>query len=53
MPPAARVTDQTAHGQALSPGIGSLNVLTGFKPAWRALPASVASAVESVSNAIS
>ena len=52
MPPAARINDQTAHGQALMPGIGSLNVLIGNQPAWRALPASVASAVESVSNAI-
>ena len=52
MPPAARVTDQTSHGTPLTPGIGSLTVSIGFKPAWRALPVSVASAVESVSNAV-
>ena len=52
MPPAARVNDQTAHGQALMPGIGSTNVLIRFQPAWRALPAGVAASVESVSGAI-
>ena len=35
--PAARVTDQTAHGTPLSPGPGSTNVLIGGLPAWRAL----------------
>lgn len=34
--PAARVTDQTAHGTPLSPGPGSANVLIGGLPAWRA-----------------
>lgn len=36
MPPAARVGDPTAHGTPLSPGPGSLNVLIGGMPAWRA-----------------
>lgn len=35
MPPAARATDQTAHGTPL-PGPGSPNVLIGGLPAWRA-----------------
>src|SRR5258705_2772525 len=34
--PAARVGDQTSHGTPLAPGPGSLNVLIGSKPAWRA-----------------
>ena len=33
---AARVGDLTSHGTPLSPGIGSVNVLIGGKPAWRA-----------------
>ena len=36
MPPAARVGDVTSHGTPLSPGPGSLNVLIGGSPAWRA-----------------
>ena len=36
MPFAARVGDPTAHGTPLSPGPGSLNVLIGGMPAWRA-----------------
>lgn len=36
MPPAARVGDQTSHGTPLSPGPGSVNVLIGGMPAWRA-----------------
>ncbi|WIV66072.1 PAAR domain-containing protein [Natrialbaceae archaeon AArc-T1-2] len=35
MPPAARVTDATAHGSPLS-GPGSPNVLIEGLPAWRA-----------------
>lgn len=35
MPPAARVTDQTAHGTPLT-GTGSATVLVGGLPAWRA-----------------
>jgi uncharacterized Zn-binding protein involved in type VI secretion len=34
--PAARVGDQTSHGTPLTPGPGSLTVLIGGKPAWRA-----------------
>lgn len=34
--PAARLGDQTSHGTPLAPGPGSLNVLIGNKPAWRA-----------------
>ena len=36
MPPAARIGDPTSHGTPLGPGPGSLNVLIGGKPAWRA-----------------
>ena len=34
--PAARIGDQTSHGTPLAPGPGSVNVLIGNKPAWRA-----------------
>ena len=37
MPPAARVTDTTTHGSPLAPGPGSVNVLIGNLPAWRAM----------------
>jgi len=37
MPPAARIGDITSHGTPLAPGPGSLNVLVGGKPAWRAI----------------
>jgi len=37
MPMASRVGDLTSHGTPLSPGIGSVNVLIGGKPAWRAV----------------
>jgi len=37
MPPAARVGDLTSHGTPLSPGPGSVNVLIGGMPAWRAI----------------
>lgn len=39
MPAAARIGDPTAHGSPLTPqapGMGSLNVLIGGQPAWRA-----------------
>jgi uncharacterized Zn-binding protein involved in type VI secretion len=36
MPLAARVGDMTAHGTPLAPGPGSMNVLIGGMPAWRA-----------------
>lgn len=35
-PMAARVGDLTGHGSPLAPGIGSVNVLIGGLPAWRA-----------------
>jgi uncharacterized Zn-binding protein involved in type VI secretion len=34
--PAARIGDQTSHGTPLAPGPGSVNVLIGGRPAWRA-----------------
>ena len=34
--PAARLGDQTSHGTPLALGPGSVNVLIGNKPAWRA-----------------
>jgi uncharacterized Zn-binding protein involved in type VI secretion len=36
MPPAARLGDETTHGTPLFPGIGSVNVIIGGQPAWRA-----------------
>lgn len=36
MPFAARVGDLTGHGTPLGPAPGSLNVLIGGQPAWRA-----------------
>ena len=36
MPLAARVGDLTSHGTPLGPGPGSVNVLIGGMPAWRA-----------------
>jgi len=33
---AARVGDTTSHGTPLGPGPGSMNVLIGGQPAWRA-----------------
>lgn len=36
MPPAARVGDMTGHGTPLT-GTGSVDVLIGNQPAWRAL----------------
>jgi uncharacterized Zn-binding protein involved in type VI secretion len=37
MPPAARVGDPTSHGTPLGPGPGSVTVLIGGMPAWRAV----------------
>jgi uncharacterized Zn-binding protein involved in type VI secretion len=37
MPPAARILDPTTHGMPLMPGPGSVNVLIGGLPAWRAM----------------
>ncbi len=43
--PAARLSDMTAHGSPLAPGIGSPNVLIGSLPAWRGLSAAAAAAL--------
>jgi len=51
MPPAARVTDPTTHGAPLSPGPGSINVMIGGMPAWRALIDQHACPAASVSGA--
>jgi uncharacterized Zn-binding protein involved in type VI secretion len=37
MPLAARVGDLTSHGTPLAPGPGSITVLIGGMPAWRAV----------------
>jgi uncharacterized Zn-binding protein involved in type VI secretion len=36
MPFAARVGDLTSHGTPLGPGPGSIDVMIGGQPAWRA-----------------
>ena len=36
MSAAARIGDMTSHGTPLTPGPGSVNVLIGGQPAWRA-----------------
>ncbi len=48
MPPAARVTDNVVHPlpPILGPGPGSTNVLIGFLPAWRGVPAAAAAALQ-------
>jgi len=35
--PAARLSDLTTHGTPLAPGPGSVDVLIGNLPAWRAI----------------
>jgi uncharacterized Zn-binding protein involved in type VI secretion len=52
MPFAARKTDPTSHGNPLNPGPGSLDVTIGNMAAWRALPSSMASAVDAISNSM-
>jgi uncharacterized Zn-binding protein involved in type VI secretion len=53
MPQAARaIPDPTVHGPPLNPGPGSPDVIIGFMHAWRALPAGMAAAIESASNAM-
>jgi uncharacterized Zn-binding protein involved in type VI secretion len=52
MPNAARVSDSTGHGPPVTPGPGSLTVLIGNMPAWRAIPATVGPAVEAASNSM-
>ena len=51
MPPASRVTDATTHGNPLSPGPGSPNVMIGGLPAWRAVMDQHACPATSVSGA--
>lgn len=51
MPPAARITDPTTHGMPLAPGPGSVNVLIGGLPAWRALMDQHACPAVSISGA--
>ena len=52
MPLAARTGDPTSHGPPLAPGPGSTTVLIGGMPAWRALPAGAAAAVNAISNSM-
>lgn len=47
-PPAARITDLTAHGSPLMPGPPSPNVLIGGLPAWLGLTAAGAAALGAV-----
>ena len=46
--PAARITDNVVHPlpPVLTPGPGSPNVLIGFLPAWRGIPAAAAAALQ-------
>jgi uncharacterized Zn-binding protein involved in type VI secretion len=46
--PAARITDNVMHPlpPVLTPGPGSMNVLIGFLPAWRGVPAAAAAALQ-------
>jgi uncharacterized Zn-binding protein involved in type VI secretion len=51
--PAARITDNVLHPlpPVLTPGPGSPNVLIGFLPAWRGVPAAAAAAIQSAKQA--
>jgi uncharacterized Zn-binding protein involved in type VI secretion len=51
--PAARIFDPVVHPlpPVLQPGPGSMDVLIGFKPAWRGIPAAAAGAIMSAKNA--
>ncbi len=46
--PAARITDNVMHPlpPVLTPGPGSMNVLIGYLPAWRGVPAAAAAALQ-------
>lgn len=46
--PGARITDNVMHPlpPVLTPGPGSMNVLIGFLPAWRGIPAAAAAALQ-------
>jgi len=54
MPPAARITDNVAHPlpPVLTPGPGSVNVLIGYLPAWRGVPAAVAAALQAARKVV-
>ena len=51
--PAARTTDNVVHPlpPVLTPGPGSANVLIGFLPAWRGIPAAAAAALQAAKQA--
>lgn len=51
--PAARITDNVMHPlpPVLTPGPGSSNVLIGFLPAWRGIPAAAAAALQAAKQA--
>jgi uncharacterized Zn-binding protein involved in type VI secretion len=51
--PAARITDNVVHPlpPVLTPGPGSPNVLIGFLPAWRGIPAAAAAALQAAKQA--
>ncbi len=50
--PAARVTDPTVHMMTpLNPGPGSFDTMIGFLPAWRAVPAAAAAALQAAKTA--
>lgn len=51
--PAARVTDSVVHPlpPKLMPGPGSMNVMIGFLPAWRGIPAAAAAALQAAKQA--
>ena len=46
--PAARILDNVVHPlpPTLTPGPGSSNVIIGFKPTWRGVPAAAAAAIQ-------
>ena len=54
MPHPARVTDKCAHPSPgfLAPGPGSSNIMIGFLPAWRAMPAEMDQAVVNLSRTV-
>ena len=51
--PAARTGDNVIHPlpPVLTIGPGSLNVLIGFQPAWRGIPAAAAAALQGAKTA--
>lgn len=51
--PAARITDPVMHPlpPVLTPGPGSMNVVIGFLPAWRGVPAAAAAALQAAKQA--